>query len=549
MTNIYVVVYYGKPKGDGIKNYILEFAGLGRFLIIFWIIVSASSLFAQEYIYPNKKLTDEGLIEFRRYTVEEAMAYEGGDYFRASAIASWSDEIPVSDSAFGHYHHSAIAASDSMLHILGDFSSQIYFPPHHYVSYDRNNWEFFADYSNPDVTTSTGPIKTDCDENILYTVWKRRYESVYNTFIHFRASFDHGYTWPVEAELVERPQHWIGAKYGNVAGHGDTVFVSFIEDSLTCWHSYNAGVDWSSPGFIASKKGIGYPPSIDYQSGTVSITHNDTHDMAGDSTIDVFYVKSDDQGVTWSEPVMLGFVDSSLGQWPEVDADSYGDVAVCWMDYKDSPYGWTGGIWCRISNDCGQTWNDPVRVDDDYKGWAGASVVIEGDYVAVAWIGSAVEQYIYFRESFDGGETWGDIQIVAYGYSFFLDMVYYDNSLFLTWVVFDGVGTSIKYSYCDNVTSIDNEEPMLPSDVSLYAYPNPFNSTITMHLSGLKGGDTVELSIYDIAGSLVKSISTTNNIITWDATDAAGEKVCSGIYFARARTPQYINSLKLTLIK
>jgi hypothetical protein len=37
----------------------------------------ASITFAQDiYVYPNKRLADQGLIEYRRYTLEEARVYQ-----------------------------------------------------------------------------------------------------------------------------------------------------------------------------------------------------------------------------------------------------------------------------------------------------------------------------------------------------------------------------------------------------------------------------------------------------------------------------------------
>ena len=39
------------------------------------LMVGINTTLAQDiYVYPNKKLSDEGLLEYRRYTLEEAMA-------------------------------------------------------------------------------------------------------------------------------------------------------------------------------------------------------------------------------------------------------------------------------------------------------------------------------------------------------------------------------------------------------------------------------------------------------------------------------------------
>lgn len=69
-----------------------------RLLIIFWFIVLALPLSAQEYVYPNKIFADEGLLEYRRYTLEEAMAYERGiESFNSFLLTGWSDEIRLTE--------------------------------------------------------------------------------------------------------------------------------------------------------------------------------------------------------------------------------------------------------------------------------------------------------------------------------------------------------------------------------------------------------------------------------------------------------------------
>jgi len=85
--------------------------------------------------------------------------------------------------------------------------------------------------------------------------------------------------------------------------------------------------------------------------------------------------------------------------------------------------------------------------------------------------------------------------------------------------------------------------------VSLSAYPNPFNSSLIISYSNLsKGGDIV---IYDIQGKLIRwfNLEKMEGKIIWDATDAMGNKVSSGIYFARAKTSQSSKVVKLIFLK
>jgi len=70
-------------------------------------------------------------------------------------------------------------------------------------------------------------------------------------------------------------------------------------------------------------------------------------------------------------------------------------------------------------------------------------------------------------------------------------------------------------------------------------YPNPFNSNTVLHFS-LAEESELDISIYDIAGRMVKKLITGNlpsgsRQIKWNGQNAAGEDVASGVYFCRMR--------------
>ena len=450
-------------------------------------------------------------------------------------ITDWGEEIYVSDSTIGSYLHPNIEVSDSLLHVFGKKCNSTPFAIHHYVSLNNGeSWEFFADYIDTTMTAEPGKANAYCEDSILYTVWNGRYNPAEDTFIYFRASTDYGQTWPITAEIKQHPGHWRPARYGNVSGHGDTVFVSFIEDSVSCWRSFNGGADWEDFGYIASRVGIGYPPSITYDAGVVSIVYNDTYYYQEHAVLDVYYKNSFDHGETWSEPEFLGFYDDADGQWPEIDSDSLGNVAICWMDYVGTPYGWTGGIWCKVSHDSGQTWEEAVKINDGYRGWNGVDVIIDGDYVSVAWKESGENPYLFYCESWDGGETWGEPEALIYGANFMPVMVKHHDFVHLVWRKIENDRSFIKYIKNDDVTDIvSGNELFLPEQPVLLAYPNPFNSSVTFRLSDFKGGD-IRIELYDIAGRLVDAVYTDRyGKAIWEPYKIDDRCLSSGIYFAK----------------
>lgn len=102
---------------------------------------------------------------------------------------------------------------------------------------------------------------------------------------------------------------------------------------------------------------------------------------------------------------------------------------------------------------------------------------------------------------------------------------------------------------------IENEEELLPKEFSLSQnYPNPFNPNTSIKFSIPKVGK-VRLEVFNVGGSLIKSIIDSEVMqageydVKWNGTDNAGQRVASGIYFARLTTQNYMQSIKMNLIK
>ncbi len=138
----------------------------------------------------------------------------------------------------------------------------------------------------------------------------------------------------------------------------------------------------------------------------------------------------------------------------------------------------------------------------------------------------------------------------------------------------------VKYGCLCTGTEDENEENVLPEQFSLgQNFPNPFNpaTTIAFDLSleykpltlpQQPRGDNdpqvpqkeqlliipTSLKIYNLRGQLVKTLidyelSPGRYELTWDGTDEKGEKVASGVYLYRLKTPQSQITRKMILLK
>ncbi|MCC7431469.1 T9SS type A sorting domain-containing protein [bacterium] len=104
------------------------------------------------------------------------------------------------------------------------------------------------------------------------------------------------------------------------------------------------------------------------------------------------------------------------------------------------------------------------------------------------------------------------------------------------------------------VTDLNENTNVAPTDFELVGnYPNPFNPTTKIEFT-VKTAQNAELSVYNVNGQLVKTLVSgkveagTQNVV-WDATDFAGNRVASGIYFSKLSTENGSQTKKMLLLK
>jgi Putative redox-active protein (C_GCAxxG_C_C)/FlgD Ig-like domain len=128
---------------------------------------------------------------------------------------------------------------------------------------------------------------------------------------------------------------------------------------------------------------------------------------------------------------------------------------------------------------------------------------------------------------------------------------------------FDNVMTHMECAPCHTTdpvhggayTSVETVSLMKPTEYKLEnAYPNPFNPSTKIRFS-IPQNEKVRLEVYDIKGKLVNSLIDSEFISagayesTWNGKNNRGEKVTSGVYLARITAGNYMQSIKLNLIK
>jgi len=118
-------------------------------------------------------------------------------------------------------------------------------------------------------------------------------------------------------------------------------------------------------------------------------------------------------------------------------------------------------------------------------------------------------------------------------------------------------GRAIKFT-TDPPDSYDStgveDDAVIPMSVVLLGnQPNPFNPVTTVAF-GMPAAGEVEIAVYDVAGRHVRTLLSGEkgpgyHSVVWDGTSDAGEKVASGVYFARLTAMDEEHQAKMVLLK
>jgi hypothetical protein len=98
-----------------------------------------------------------------------------------------------------------------------------------------------------------------------------------------------------------------------------------------------------------------------------------------------------------------------------------------------------------------------------------------------------------------------------------------------------------------------DDDPEAPRTFSLNQnYPNPFNAGTNIEF--YSAGDRVTLQVFDLTGSLVKTLAdgfyeAGYHSVAWDGRHESGADAASGVYFYRLSSPDGETVKRMTLIK
>lgn len=145
-----------------------------------------------------------------------------------------------------------------------------------------------------------------------------------------------------------------------------------------------------------------------------------------------------------------------------------------------------------------------------------------------------------------GGSIWGQTSPLDSGYAEMKIIGRYHNESRRLVVRY---GSELRiYRFGEPILDADDARPELPNELTLSAYPNPFNPT-TMIAFDLPKGSRASLVVYDLNGRLVQTLLDEQVSGGHYEFGFDGAALPSGIYFARLSAGDLVRTQKMVLLK
>lgn len=280
------------------------------------------------------------------------------------------------------------------------------------------------------------------------------------------------------------------------------------------------------------------------------------------------YVELDGELTGWTMVNPAGL----LGQaWIDVDVSGgpgHGNVYVCASVDRNSNND-PGDVMFAKSTDGGQTWEDPIRINDDagttnYQ-WFGTMSVAPNGRIDVVWLDTRDMQVnamsaLYYSYSIDEGETWSENEKLSEVFDphvgwpqqekmgDYYDMVSDNEGAHLAWAHTLNGEQDVNYAFIKPLFTSIEDLPEEQVSLSLRSYPNPVVTQTNIRYK-LNESVPVELVIRDVYG---KEVSRLVN----EVQDAGIHKVVftpeglsDGIYYCHLHAGRHTETIKLMLVR
>jgi len=303
-----------------------------------------------------------------------------------------------------------------------------------------------------------------------------------------------------------------------------------------------------NPQGLAGQIYVGIDPSNGPNGGNLYVVCS--IDPPGSDPLDVHFVKSTDDGETWSSPVAINTDPSGNYNWfGTMSVSPDGRVDVVWLDTRVSNNSHDCALFLSQSTDGGSTWSSNTQMSGEFDSWdgwpqqnkLGDYYEMESDLVGadLAWAATLNgEQDVYYLRIGDrdcNQNGIGDATDIADGTSTDVDE--------------NGIPDDCE----DNAAALD---PLIPNTGSylLGNVPNPLHESTTIRFAVPVDAGKIRMAVFDVDGRLVRTlvdgeIPAGVSAVTWDGNDDSGRPVASGVFFYKLETDRISETRSLQVVR
>ncbi len=234
--------------------------------------------------------------------------------------------------------------------------------------------------------------------NTVHVVWSDKRSST-KAVIYYTRSLDAGLTWSNPVTISDTNGNaWNPA----IAVNGSSVHVvwrNIVSNVRSSWyvHSLDGGNTWGTPLLIDAA--VADWPAVTV-SGNMVYVVNDIVTSTNPYNTEIFFLKSSDNGNTWSTHQQITFATNRSED--EAITALGSDIYMAWNDKRNGVM----QIFYKHSPDNGVTWGADVLINSEPS--YGTMVCVNGTHVDVPSSGAPSGHYqLHLDQSADGGTTWG----------------------------------------------------------------------------------------------------------------------------------------------
>jgi hypothetical protein len=261
--------------------------------------------------------------------------------------------------------------------------------------------------------------------------------------VFYKNSTDGGITWSVDRRI----SHAKGVGYeADIAVNSSNIHVVYYYDwQIYYINSTDNGVTWSDVQMLTGPIRDSFHPAIALNNSNVHIIWTDHYDRFGTGTLGaIFYINSSNGGITWSEDFNLT---------PMNLKSDYPDISVyednVHVTYNEKRSG-LSQVYYRRSEDNGVTWNEEFMISNSSEGISHSRVKLKQNEIYISWADlKNPECEIYLRNSSDNGQNWNNEIRLTYdpAWSYGSDIGIGEKGIHLVWYDKRDGAKEIYYKY------------------------------------------------------------------------------------------------------